>query len=216
MKALQNKLINGILLRLFSWLHNFSYKAISMLAVYENKGLHPKHRIMSYHAFFVDNIKQGSSVLDIGCGNGSLAFDIAKKASKVVAIDINKKNIAAAKKRYNANNIRYIVADATNYSFNESFDFIVLSNVLEHLANRVEFLRKIKKLSDRLLIRVPLLTRDWLSVYKKEKGLNYKLDSDHKIEYSLESFKKEIEKAGLKLKHYDICFGEIWAIVENR
>jgi len=51
--------------------------------------------------------------LDIGCGNGSLTYDLAKKARKVVAIDFNRKSIQNAIKRFNKDNIRYIVGEAT-------------------------------------------------------------------------------------------------------
>jgi len=91
----------------------------------------------------------------------------------------------------------------------------MLSNVLEHIENRIEFLEKINKLAPKILIRVPLLTRDWLAVYKKEKGWEYKLDKTHFIEYSEESFKDELNKTGLKIENIRIQFGELYAICKN-
>jgi len=44
---------------------------------------------------------------------------------------------------------------------------------------------------------------------------NNRLDKSHHTEYTLESFKKEIESAGLKLQFYSIQFGEIWAKCES-
>jgi len=93
---------------------------------------------------------------------------------------------------------------------------IILSNVLEHLKNRIEFLSKIKKLAPKILIRVPMLNRDWITLYKKELGIEYRLDPSHYIEYTLESFEKELQKVGLSLKNYSIQFGEIWAVVTEK
>lgn len=191
-------------------LHNLAYRLSGRFAVRAEGGLHPKHRLMQYHGFFVDNINKGETVLDIGCGNGSLAFDLAQKAGKVVAIDINASNIMTAKKRYPADNIQYIHGDATEYKLADGFDSIVLSNVLEHIEKRVEFLKKVKGLAPRILIRVPMMDRDWITLYKKELGIEWRLDKTHHVEYTLESFIREIEEAGLKLTSHSIQFGEIW------
>jgi hypothetical protein len=74
-------------------------------------------------------------------------------------------------------------------------------------------LRKVKKLAPRILIRVPMINRDWITLYKKELGLEYRLDKTHFIEYTLESFKKELEQASLKIDKFSIQFGEIWAVI---
>lgn len=210
---MKNK-IYKILVKFALWLHNFSYKLSSRFAIKAERGLHPKHRLMGYHKFFVNNINKGETVLDIGCGNGALALDLSKKAKEVFAIDINKKNISKAKEDYSAPNIRYIVGDAIIYDFNKKFDAVILSNVLEHIQDRIEFLKRVKSLAPKILIRVPMINRDWITLYKKEIGIEWQLDKTHYIEYTLESFQKELKKAGLNLKEYKIQFGEIWAVVE--
>lgn len=201
-----------LLIKIFCWLHNFSYKIISSLVVRENGGLHPKHRILDYHKFFLDNISATDSVLDIGCGNGSVAFDMSKKAAKVVAIDISEKNIKTAQSKFNNNNLEYIIGDATTYKFEGKFDAITLSNVLEHIENRVDFLSKTKLLAPKILIRVPLITREWLAVYKKENGIEYRTDKTHFVEYTEEGFAEEIGGAGLTIESWHIKFGELYAV----
>jgi len=192
-------------------LYKYLYVVISRFAKKNNNNIHPKHSLMNYHQFFMDNIENDSKVLDIGCGDGSLTYDLAKKARKVVAIDFDKNSIKNAIKRFNNDNIRYIVGDATKYQFEEIFDYTILSNVLEHIKNRSEFLNKIKKLGQFLIIRVPMVNRSWITLYIKELGMDYRLDQTHYIEYTHETFQKEIESAGLKVLNYSIQFGEIWA-----
>ena len=150
-------------------------------------------------------------VLDIGCGNGALTYDVAKKAKKVIGIDLNEKNILTARRKYSRENIEYIHGNALSDLPKEQFDVIILSNVLEHIDKRVEFLVSLKKLAPKFLIRVPMLNRSWIDLYKKELGLEYRLDKTHFIEYTFEGFKEELDKAGLRILDYSIQFGEIWA-----
>lgn len=205
------KSIDFFRLKLYIKLHNYLYKRISSLATRINNGIHPKHRILNYHKFFLDQIEKGSKVLDIGCGIGVVAYDIAQKAKFVVGIDKNAKSIKTALSLFQKENIKYIIGDATTYHFNEKFDYIILSNVLEHIRDRVLFLKNIKPNVDFILIRVPMLNRSWLPLYKKELGFEYRLDKTHHIEYTIELLQLELAKADLKIINVSIQYGEIWA-----
>ena len=211
----KSKRATRLLLKMLMRLHNFCYVNISRIAVMAERGIHPKHRLMDYHAFFIDNIDADDVVLDIGCGNGFLTYDVAKKTKSVTAIDLSEDNIELAKRDFKRDNIKYICGDASQFYFREKFDVVILSNVLEHLENRDAFLLKIKDLATKFLIRVPMLNRDWLTYYKKEMGIEYRLDLTHRIEYTLESLQAELEKAGLRIERASIQFGEIWAVVRG-
>ncbi len=200
------------------FLNNFSYSLIKIFVAPKN-GLHPKHSIMNYHKFFIDNINSGDTVLDIGCGNGAVAYDLAAKAGRVIGIEIKEKNIKAAKEKFFRPNLEFVAGDCLNFDFSklniEKFDAIVMSNVLEHLNERIEFLKKLHKLSDKILLRVPLITRDWLSVYKKENGYKYKLSAEHFIEYTEEILTEELHQAGWEIEKYSVKFGEVWAVIKK-
>ena len=191
--------------------HNLFYGLAGYLSQrLEAGGLHPKHRLLDYHRWFVEHIDLEWSVLDVGCGNGALTADLAKHCKRVVGIDISSLNIAQAKKAARAD---FVCADVTSYKFNGKFDCVILSNVLEHIKERMHFLQKLKNHSDRFLIRVPMLDRDWITLYKKEFGVEYRLDPTHYVEYTLDDFKKEMNDAGLKIESSRICYGEIYAVV---
>lgn len=201
-------------LKMLLRMHSFCYRWAGTLSQkLEKDGLHPKHRIMNYHKFFVDNTGETDTVLDIGCGNGALTYDVAGKAKKVVGIDLDKQNISIANRKYLRENIEYIHGDALTDLPNDTFDVIILSNVLEHIDKRVEFLKSLKKLAPKFLIRVPMLNRSWIDLYKKEVGLEYRLDKTHFIEYTFDRFKEELTSAGLSVYDYSIQFGEIWAVI---
>ncbi len=208
------KKIYTILLRLCLHFSNFLYKLISFLAIKSEGGEHPKHRLLQYHNFFLGNIQEKDTVLDIGCGSGSLAYDLAGKAQRVLGIDIEEKNIEGAKKKYSRDNITYVVGDATKDLTDEKFDVIVLSNVLEHIEHREDFLKGIKGIAQTYLIRVPMFTRDWIPLYKKELGIEWRLDLTHYTEFTKESFYQEIERAGYTVESFSVQFGEIWAVVK--
>ncbi len=215
-KSFLRKILVGFLIKL----HNFSYHWIGFFCVKDN--IHPKHCLMNYHQFFIDNITKGDVILDVGCGNGALTYDLAKKAKKVVGIDIKEKNIALAKKRFLRDNIEHICGDMLlqidrNKGLRSSaFTVIILSNILEHIEDRIEFLKNLASQypKAKFLIRVPMINRDWLTLYKKELGAEWRLDKTHCIEYTLESFKEELQKANLKIDKFSIQFGEIWAVVK--
>ena len=58
-------------------------------AMIYGKGEHPKHRLMRYHDFFIENIADGEKVIDIGCGYGAVARSIARArpGSIVMGVD---------------------------------------------------------------------------------------------------------------------------------
>jgi 2-polyprenyl-3-methyl-5-hydroxy-6-metoxy-1,4-benzoquinol methylase len=203
------------IVRFLMRLHNLCYRNISWLVLIAEGGIHPKHRLTNYHQFFIDNISNGDTVLDIGCGNGFLTSDIAKKAGSVTAIDLSERNIEIARRDFSGDNIDYICGDVTEFDFKKGYNVITLSNLLEHIANRHDFLTRIRSLANKFLIRVPTINRDWLTYYKMESGIEYRLDATHKIEYTLESFTQELAEAGMTIEKTSLQFGEIWAVVRG-
>jgi len=193
---------------------NSLYYLEGQLAIDYGQGLHPKHRLTHYHQFFTSRIRAGESVLDIGCGIGALAYDIAQDSQAlVVGIDINPQNITTASQRFSHPHIHYLVGDVLQDLPSQSFDVIVLSNVLEHLSERSKFISSVqhKTGAKRMLIRVPLFERDWRVPLKHELGVEWRLDPTHQIEYTLESFQEEMTAAHQVVQHLEVRWGEIWA-----
>ena len=187
---------------------------INRTAIPFDEGIHVKHRLMRYHDFFIQRVKPGERILDIGFGNGALSFDLAERAGAIVTgVDIEQKNVDLATKRYKHPRLLFIKGNATKILPDDSFDTIVLSNVLEHIQNRISFLRNINRRikPDRYLVRVPMIDRDWHVPLRKELGLPHFSDATHFTEYTEESFEKEIVSADLEIVHSQINWGEIWA-----
>jgi SAM-dependent methyltransferase len=194
------------------------YPAQGDQAVAYGGGTHTKHRHMRYHDFFVDRIGAGDRVLDVGCGIGALAHSIASRAgAQVVAIDIEQPKIEQARREYSHPRLEYVVGDATAGVPGDDYSVVVLSNVLEHLRDRPRFVRTVLDNvgAPRALIRVPLFERDWRVPLKRELGVEWRLDTTHETEYTLESFREEMDEAGVEIAEQQVRWGEIWADVRR-
>ncbi len=73
--------------------------------------------------------RAGERVLDLGCGTGHLTARIAEAGALAVGIDSSAEMIAEARKLFP--NIRFEVADARDFAFDEPFD-AVFSNAVLH------------------------------------------------------------------------------------
>ncbi len=73
--------------------------------------------------------KQGEKILDLGCGTGQLTNQIAATGAETIGIDNSGEMVEKALKNYP--NLKFILADATNFNFAEQFD-AVFSNAALH------------------------------------------------------------------------------------
>ena len=210
------------------------YQLQGAAAIEADGGLHPKHRLMRYHDFFVERVKPGEKVIDLGSGVGALAASIAQRSgASVVGVELAEKNIEQAKRiaaeQGVAARVRYERGDITSHRAGcedtacpqtvkpwhpsaGSFDVIVLSNVLEHMKERPALLRKWFEWygAKRILIRVPAFDRDWKVAYKKELGVEWRLDDTHELEYTEETLRAELSEAGLEVTELVARWGEFW------
>ena len=178
-------------------------------------GVHPKHGLTGYHDFFVDNVAPGSRILDVGCGIGEVARSLAGRVpdAEVTGIDSDPAMVARARRMDNPANLRFAHGDAAGDLPDGRWDAVVLSNVLEHMDDRVAVLQELarKTAADRLLIRVPLFERHWQVPMRRRLGIPYFSDPTHRIEHTLEEFRGEIADAGLEIETLHTLWGEIWA-----
>ena len=76
---------------------------------------------------------KGSSVLDLGCGNGALTKTLQEKGYAVKGLDASKELLDIARKNYPA--IEFVQADATAFAISEPVD-VVFSNAVFHWINK--------------------------------------------------------------------------------
>jgi SAM-dependent methyltransferase len=190
-----------------------AYVGMDRGAVEYGEGVHPKHRLTRYHDFFVDRLRPGERVLDVGCGIGSVAYDLAERSgATVVGIDVSGWALEVARTRYAHPRVTYVQSDVLSYEPDGAFDVAVLSNVLEHVIPRTDLLRTLRSRegATRLLVRVPSLERDWTVPLREEVGLSYFSDADHELEYTPELLREELREAGWEMGEPVLAWGEIW------
>jgi 2-polyprenyl-3-methyl-5-hydroxy-6-metoxy-1,4-benzoquinol methylase len=199
--------------RLFELSDNLSGR-IDLLAVELDGGIHAKHRLIAYHDFFVDRVQAGEAVLDVGCGKGELAYDLATRSgARVTGVDKSEASLAFAKDRFRSPELEFVQSDIYTWDVPHRFDVVVLSNVLEHLSDRVGLLRRLveEAAPKRVLIRVPSAERDWTVPLRRELGLAYFSDPTHETEYTVGQLEEELSAAGLRLQELVQRWGELWA-----
>ncbi|TDP03907.1 methyltransferase domain-containing protein [Flavobacterium sp. 245] len=95
-------------------------------------------------------LQPGITVLDIGCGTGSISRDIANNIGpngKVIGIDNTESFIKSGRESYQSvANLELIAVDLFDYNPDIKFDLIVSARTLQWLSNPKEALIKIKSL----------------------------------------------------------------------
>ena len=95
----------------------------------------------------------GKSILDFGCGHGSLCIDVANSgAKKVTGVDLNNELIDFANKNLERNysqnkeNVNFKSSDLLSDNFSEKFDIILSKDTFEHTLNLDKVLNKMYNL----------------------------------------------------------------------
>lgn len=192
-------------------------RSLDAAAIRLDGGVHAKHRLTAYHDFFLERVRPGERVLDVGTGKGELAHDLVLRAgAEVVGVDNDPHHLAFARSRFSHERLRFLEGTAPADLPDERFDVVVLSNVLEHVEDRVGLLQGLVAAARprTVLIRVPVLARDWTVPLRRELGLDPFSDPGHHVEYDEEGLRAELGEAGLRITELRLVWGEIWAAAE--
>lgn len=95
------------------------------------------------------NNKKSFRILDVGCGAGTLAFYLASKGHKVKGIDISDTAIESCRQSAWYLGLKNVTFDSVAFprkSLNGTYDFVLLTEVLEHLQNDRLAIRRINRL----------------------------------------------------------------------
>ena len=88
-------------------------------------------------------LPKGSSVLDIGCAQGTIAICLAEHGYRVTGNDIRSEYLSYARMRDNRDSVCFVVANFEEYRTSEPFDAIVFTEVIEHVVDHQPFLKNI-------------------------------------------------------------------------
>lgn len=109
-------------------------------------------------------IQKGDSVLDVATGNGVVAYRLAKRECKVVALDILPTPLLER-----LANTQYLVKDAEEMDFKNQFDAVTVRNSFHYFPNPRQVLKNILtalRKNGTLLIMEPIATEESYSFLK--------------------------------------------------
>lgn len=155
-------------------------------------------------------IKPNTKVLDIGCSSGNLGKElIDQKNCLVDGIELNKFDYFKAKKRLRK--VHNLNIEVDNLSgIQEKYDYIILSDVIEHLVNPISTLKKIKsliKFNGEIVFSVPNMAHLSVRLMLLNGDFSYGktglLDNSHLHFYTFKEIQRVFNGAG-----YEILFQE--------
>jgi len=139
-------------------------------------GINSRHRYIL--KFLLENgMKSSDSILEIGCGIGTLSSFICSKLKKghLTGVDISPETIEQNKVRYkHIKNVDFIVSDMTDFSIDKKYDVIILPDVLEHIPieahdNIFKTIKRLIKPEGFVFINIPNpYALEYLHVHHKE------------------------------------------------
>jgi ubiquinone/menaquinone biosynthesis C-methylase UbiE len=156
---------------------------------------------------FLRELKTHESFLEIGCNSGHYLKKLKGKCKRIVGIDIDRESVLKAKKKTGLKEI--FIANSNNLPFNDKeFDWVMASEVLEHIPDFEKALNEIKRVArKKILITIPIEKAYW---WRAIKLFGYK---PHKVGHVHSFYSKDIEEKMLpwKLKRKELVYSPfIW------
>ena len=106
-------------------------------------------RAATHASFLLPYLEKGMSVLDCGCGPGTITLDLAEIVSpgEVIGIDISSRQVEVAESirvQRKLDNIQFVVGDVRKLEFQSgSFDIVFSHGVIEYLEDPVQAFQEI-------------------------------------------------------------------------
>jgi len=114
-------------------------------------------KIKYLHSIITESIKI-HNILEVGCAAGDLLanFPVNCPRENRTGLDISEKNVIEARKRYPGVNFVNIPFEDYFKHSNETFDLVILSDILEHVPNDLELLTVAGESAKYILLNLPL------------------------------------------------------------
>jgi 2-polyprenyl-3-methyl-5-hydroxy-6-metoxy-1,4-benzoquinol methylase len=162
-----------------------------------------KHSPHGSHMQILEAIRPGSRVLDLGCSQGLLARALASKGVRIVGVDRTpESSVSRELEAYHRRDLELPL----DIPEERAFDYVVVSDVIEHVKEREQLLRSARrylKPDGRLLISTPNIAiwfyRLSLAIGRFEYGPRGVLDETHVHLYTRATFRREVERGGFRI-----------------
>lgn len=151
------------------------------------------------------------TILDIGCGAGTVSLYLANQGANIVGIDISRKAIDSCKKSAKALKLKdktqFICNTIEQVKFRRKFDVIICSEIIEHIPNDKAFLKRIHKLLKKnglLILSTPSINAP---LYKIGLAQNFDKRVGHIRRYSRQQVSDLVKKSGFTIEEVKLTEG---------
>ena len=159
-------------------------------------GYRPRYKI------FFDWIDNGSKVLEIGCGDGYFGQILKEKSIDYAGCDISEKALKIAEER-GLYVFQCKLEDKIDFP-DKSFDYVVMSEFLEHIVNSEEILKEAGRVAKRgVLVSIPNIAywRFRLQLFFGRFPKQWTVAPQEHLRYwSVKDFKNTVDSLGFKIK----------------
>lgn len=121
---------------------------------WRQRGVKINSKLKEREEIIFDKIPTQSKILDIGCGSSRLPLDLKEKGCNVVVSDIS----PVILDEFTKLNVKTIVMDLEKTSSLENigqYDYIILSEVLEHMYNPEEIIDRLSSHTKYFVLTIP-------------------------------------------------------------
>ncbi|AFS47879.1 methyltransferase family protein [alpha proteobacterium HIMB5] len=156
-----------------------------------------------------NNLQNGASILDIGCGWGLALLYFKKKGFDCYGFDPAKEAVDYGCKK--GLQIKHAGLEGMNVFDNKKFNMVTMFNVLEHLADPIKSINQIKDIllpNGILMIDVPNEFNDFQTSGRDVHGLNdwWVAPPNHLNYFSKDSLVNLLESLGFKIEICEASF----------
>jgi 2-polyprenyl-3-methyl-5-hydroxy-6-metoxy-1,4-benzoquinol methylase len=95
--------------------------------------------------FLLSHVRKGVRVLDVGCGEGRFAAELARIGAHPVGIDVAAEPLRRARARHPALDLRQVRAAGAWPLQDASFDVVWAGEVIEHVADTAGWLSEVRR-----------------------------------------------------------------------
>jgi 2-polyprenyl-6-hydroxyphenyl methylase/3-demethylubiquinone-9 3-methyltransferase len=120
-------------------------------------GLDPRDLALR-RSFLAKHVTAGERVLDVGCGEGLLASELARMGADVLGIDVAEEPLRRARERDPDLDLRLVESDGPWELPDAGFDVVWAGEVIEHVADTAAWLseaRRVLRSGGSLLLSTP-------------------------------------------------------------
>ena len=172
--------------------------------------------LFSVHQKIIHFIGQNKKVLDVGCSEGILSKRLKQNGCDVVGIEIDQEAAQKAESFCDELILGDVESIHLNNDYEKYFDIIIFADILEHLKDLLEVLKRFKNyLNDDgyIIISIPNIANWKMRLQLLFGHFDYReygiLDNGHLRFFNENSSKKMIKDAGFVISEFDLTVGDI-------